>query len=118
MLFLYQISHWIYALSILILILFENNKLHLCILLFIVSIQTLSIVVFRGCPLTQIERKYTRKNIMKIFQTLGIAYKCNHEYEMTLNTMIQVWLAISFKLFALMLVSFFSNFNTSCSTVA
>jgi len=103
MLLAYQILHWIYALSLAILVLFEMNLGHLCILLLVVSLQTAGIVLLNGCPLTNFERRYTKTTHQHLLQKLKIGFQCNHEYESQIETMIHVWLAISLKLFVLML---------------
>jgi len=91
MLLAYQTIHWIYAIVLVILILFENNKLHLCILLLVVSLETFAIVLFKGCPLTALERKYTQKNHKRALQGLGIGFECDHEYESQIESMIYGW---------------------------
>jgi hypothetical protein len=88
-----------------LLVLFETNKAHLCILLLIASVQTFAIVMFCGCPLTIMERRYSNKNHKKTLQQLGIGFECDHEYESQIETMILIWLFITLKLFVLMLSS-------------
>ena len=105
MLLAYQTIHWAYALLLAVLVLFENNKAHLCILLLVVSINTAAIVMFQGCPLTLMERRYSDKTHKKTLQKLNIGFECDHEYESSIETMIHVWLAICLKLFVLMLSS-------------
>ena len=105
MLLAYQIIHYIYAIVLVTLILFEHDKCHLCILLLVVSLQTVAIVLFKGCPLTALERKYTQKNHLRALQGLGIGFECDHEYESQIETMIHLWLAIVLKLFVLMLAT-------------
>ena len=107
MLLTYQIVHWVYAVSVALLVLFEMNMAHLCILLLVVSSQTAGLVLMQGCPLTLLERRHTTKTHKQALQRLGIGYECDHEYESSLETMIHVWLAISLKLLVLMLARMF-----------
>ena len=101
---MYVFLHWLYALFISIILLFEKKIIHLFILLVIISIQTYSIVVFRKCPLTLLERKHEHKiNHKKILQNVGIDFKCNHEYESSLEIMILIWVLISLKIFILII---------------
>jgi hypothetical protein len=85
-------------------VLFDTNIGHLFIVLVITSIQTYAIVAFRGCPLTKLERRYTSHNHKRTLQQWGIGFKCDHEYESSLETMMHVWLAVAVKIFALMLL--------------
>jgi len=101
---MYVFLHWLYALFIGIILLFEKNMIHLFILLVIISIQTYSIIVFRKCPLTLLERKHEKKNNhKKLLQCAGIDFKCNHEYESSIETMILIWILLSLKIFILII---------------
>ena len=109
MLVAYQTIHWVYAIFMVLLVLFETNLGHLCILLFVIIVQTVAIVVFRGCPTTLFERRHTKKNHKLALQQLGIGFECNHEYESQVETMIHLWSAVTLKIFVLMLVRLFSK---------
>jgi hypothetical protein len=101
---MYQIIHWLYAFMICIIVLFDNNILHLCILLIVISIDTYSIIHFHKCPLTLLEQKYeNKKSHKKTLQKLGIGYKCNHEYESSIETMIHLWLLVCLRMLMLMI---------------
>jgi len=101
---MYGFLHWLYALFIGIILLFEKKIIHLFILLIIISIQTYSIILFRKCPLTLLERKHEKKkNHKKILQHAGIDFKCNHEYESSIETMILIWILLSLKIFILII---------------
>jgi hypothetical protein len=108
---MYSLLHWLYAIFIALILLFEQNILHLFIVLIIISIQTYSIILFRKCPLTLLERKHEKKtNHKKYLQKVGIDFKCNHEYESSIETMILIWVLLSLKIFILILKhSFFNN---------
>jgi hypothetical protein len=100
----YNIIHWMYAVFVCIVVLFDNNILHLCILLNIISIDTYSIIHFRKCPLTLLERKHEKKKShKKILQNIGIDYKCNHEYESSIEHMILIWLLVCLRILVLMI---------------
>ena len=54
--------------------------------------------------LTLLERKQEkRKNHKKLLQTVGIDFKCNHEYESSIETMILIWVLLSLKIFLLII---------------
>ena len=100
---IHQIIHWVYAILIGVILLFDNNILHLCILLNVISIDTYSIIHFHKCPLTLLEEKYEKKKShKKTLQKLGIGYKCNHQYESSIETMIHIWLLVCLRLLVLM----------------
>ena len=97
----YHILHNFYIFLIVFILLFNNNLFHLIILLIIISLDAFSIVVLHNCPLTILEKKYLKTSLFeqrnKLIKKTGIPYKCNHEYEQTLEGVINVWLMISSK---------------------
>jgi hypothetical protein len=91
---------------------FNNNIIHLCVLLIIVSLDAFSVVVLHGCPLTQLEQKYLNENTCEIrsnqLKNARILYKCDHEYEKQIELLINIWMLISGKC---LLLIFFNTFN-------
>ena len=71
------------------LLLFDNNVIHLFLVLTCISIDALSTVILHNCPLTLLERKYIGlgwKGFQnKLFKKLRIDFRCNHEYEATVE---------------------------------
>ena len=71
------------------LLLFDNNVFHLWVLLSIISIDALSTVIMHNCPLTLLERKYLgvgwKGCQTKFFKKIKIDFRCNHEYESTIE---------------------------------
>jgi len=104
MLVTYKIVHLTYAVVLALLVMFEMNLGHLCVLLFVVSVQVAGIVLFQGCPLSQMKRVLSQKKKRRLLQQCCIGFHCNHEYESQIQTMVQLWLMISLKMFTLMLV--------------
>lgn len=80
---------------------FSINIFHLIVVLIIVSLDAFSIVVLHSCPLTILEKKYmgeSSSDIRKKFlKELGISYNCDHEYEIQIEFMINVWILIAIK---------------------
>lgn len=72
-----------------ILLLFDNNVIHLFLVLSFISIDALSTVILHNCPLTLLERKYLGlgwKGFQNnIFKQIKIDFRCNHEYEATIE---------------------------------
>ena len=97
----YHILHNFYIGLIVLIMLFNNNLFHLSILLLIISLDAFSIVVLHNCPLTILEKKYLKTTLFemrnKLIKKTGIPYKCNHQYEQTIESVINVWLMISMK---------------------
>lgn len=83
-------------------IVFSNNILFLCVLLFIISLDAFAIVVLHDCPLTQLEEKYLsisgKRNNKECLHKLGIMHKCNHLYESQLEFVINIWIGLVLKI--------------------
>ena len=92
--------------------LFNNNIIHLCVLLFIISMDAFSVVVLNECPLTRLEKKYlniTSSEMRTIsLKQCGILYECDHEYEKQIELLINVWMIISGKC---LIILFLKTFN-------
>lgn len=99
---------WYYTIHLLIMflfafvILFSTSIIDLLIAIIIVSLDAFAIVCLHECPLTILERKYlgisscdSRNYILK---NLGICYQCDHNYEMQIELLINVWSIIAMKL--------------------
>lgn len=82
--------------------LFSTNLFHLSILFMIVSMDALSVVVLHGCPLTALEKATCSTDLNEtrccITKSMGIFYSCEHEYEKTIDLMVNVWLLVAFKM--------------------
>lgn len=91
---------------------FSVNLNHLIVLLIIVSLDALSVVVLHGCPLTILEEKYLKINSCeertKGIKSLGIFYRCDHEYEKQIELLVNVWTLIAGKC---LLLIFFRTFK-------
>jgi len=85
-----------------IIIVFSNNIFFLCVLLFIISLDSFAIVVLHDCPLTQLEEKYFsisgKRNTKEFLHKLGIMHKCDHLYESQLEFVINMWIVVVFKI--------------------
>lgn len=85
-----------------IIVLFSNDIFFLCVLLFIISLDAFAIVVLHDCPLTQLEEKYFsisgKRNTKEFLHRLGIMHKCDHLYESQLEFVINMWIAVLFKI--------------------
>lgn len=83
-------------------VVFSNNLLYLCIILFIVSLDSLAIVALHDCPLTQLEEKYLglsgKRNTKEFLHKLGIVHKCDHMYESQLEFVINMWMVVVMKI--------------------
>jgi hypothetical protein len=84
------------------LLLFDNNVIHLWLLLSTISVDAFSTVILHNCPLTLLERKYLgigwkgfRTNF---FKKIKIDYRCNHEYENTIELLSNLGALTMFKI--------------------
>jgi hypothetical protein len=91
--FSYLSLHIIYFLSILIIVLFVTDIHYLLIVLFVIIINTFATILFSGCPIHIIERKYRHKltsnqhflcNIIKKLQDNYIYYTYEQNIEQLL----------------------------------
>jgi len=92
-------------------LLFDNNVLHLFLILSCISIDALSCVILHNCPLTLLERKYLGvgwKGFQnKIFKKIKIDFRCNHEYEATVELLTNLGALTMFKILFICLVNCF-----------
>jgi hypothetical protein len=109
----YQIIHYALVVLICIIVLFNNNPIHLVIVLIIVSLDAFSVVVLHNCPLTILEKKYLKSSLVKdrmnVFKKLRISYKCNHIYEQQLELLTNVWSAIACKILVILIMKTFNK---------
>lgn len=84
------------------LLLFDNNVFHLFLVLSIISIDALSTVIVHNCPLTLLERKYLgvgwKGFQTKFFKKIKIDFRCNHEYEATIELLSNLGALTMFKI--------------------
>jgi hypothetical protein len=108
----YTYTHYFYIFFISFIFSFNNNIIHLCILLIIITLDGFVVVMLHGCPLTILEQKYLNTNSCdkrcNNLKDLKIMYKCDHEYEKTIELLINVWILIAAKC---LLIIFFNTFN-------
>lgn len=108
----YGTVHSIYGLCIAIIIIVNNNICNLLAVLCIISLNALSIVILHECPLSMLEKKYSKTSLSDnkrvTYKNLGILYNCDHSYEQELEIIINVWLAIAFKCILLLLLKTFN----------
>jgi hypothetical protein len=116
---IYTYIHLVYSFLIGFVFLFNNNLLHLSILLMIISINTFAIVIFHGCPLTHLEKKYlntsTCSEYYGLYRNSKIMYKCDHDYERQIEMLTNVFLLVALKCLTILFLRTFDlklyNYN-------
>jgi len=116
---IYTYIHLVYSFLIGFVFLFNNNLLHLSILLMIISINTISIVIFHGCPLTHLEKKYlntsTCSQYYSLYRNSKILYKCDHDYERQIEMLTNVFVLVALKCLSILFLRTFNlklyNYN-------
>lgn len=107
----YGSLHIIIMLSCATVLLFDNNAVHLLIMFNLLAVDALSCIILKNCPLTILERKYLGKTWMttrfEVLQNLGIDHKCSHEYEATLETLMNMGGLFILKLSVLFILTLF-----------
>jgi len=108
----YVYIHLITMLLGLIIVLFSKKILHLIIILIILCLDGLANILFHDCPLTILEKKYSKMSMSKlknrIYKKLGINYKCNHIYENQLEIIINTISVTTIKIFIIVLCDIFN----------
>jgi hypothetical protein len=114
----YLYVHTLFMILIFFVFLFNNNIMQLCGVLFIITLDAFAVVVFHGCPLTLLERKYLNKSSLERYDTFkkaNILYNCQHEYEKTIEVIVNSWIMIALKCLSLMFLNIFQlklkNYN-------
>jgi hypothetical protein len=115
----YKYIHFIYSFLIGFIFLFNNNLLHLYFLLIIIFLNAGSIVVFHGCPLTHLERKYLNTSSCSeyydFYRNSKIMYKCDHDYERQIEMLVNVFLLVVLKCLTILFLRTFNlklyNYN-------
>lgn len=94
-----------------ILLLFDNNVIHLFFALSFISIDALSTVILHNCPLTLLERKYLGlgwKGFQnKMFKKIKIDFECDHEYEATVELLTNLGALTIFKILFICVINCF-----------
>jgi hypothetical protein len=107
----YGVFHIIIMLCSATVLLFDNNPIHLIIMFNLLSMDAVSCVILKNCPLTILEHKYLGRTCIstkiEFLQWLGIDHHCNHEYETTLETLINVGCFFILKISILFLLKLF-----------
>ena len=106
----YLYAHTLFMILIFFVFLFNNNIMQLCGVLFIITLDAFAVVVFHGCPLTLLEQKYLNKSSLERYDTFkkaNILYKCQHEYEKTIEVIVNSWIMIALKCLSLMFLNIF-----------
>jgi hypothetical protein len=107
----YKWLHGIYIYLLAIILFFNNNVFHLTILLNIILINTFAIVALEQCPLSNFEDKYIKQPIslerQLFFKNLNIKYTCDHEYEKTIELLVNSWILIALKCLTLICMKTF-----------
>ena len=115
----YRHVHDTFIFLVSIIVLFNNNLLHLAVLFIIISVDAFSIVVMHRCPLTALECKYIKRSSCddrdELMNSLGVSYNCDHEYEKQIELLINVWLMIAGKCMCVIVLKMLNiklfNFN-------
>ena len=93
------------------LLLFDNNLFRLWLVLSCVGIDGLSCIILHNCPLTLLERKYLGTGWKgfqnKCFKKLKIDYRCNHEYETTIEMLSNLGALVMFKILLICVMNCF-----------
>lgn len=108
----YGCLHFILMIFGIFILLFSTNKIHLIILLLVVSLDSIALVMLNLCPLSLLENKYLQTNYTSekctFLQHLGINYKCDHIYEYQLELLINFWTLTVIKIFFIIILEIFN----------
>lgn len=89
-------------------LLFDNNVYHLLILLNIACMDAVACIFLHDCPLTILEKKYLKTSFVRdkynCLKHSPILYRCNHDYEKTLEFLINMVCFIFGKMISLLIL--------------
>ena len=95
-----------------LILLFDNNIIHLLIVMIFASLDSVACVILHDCPLTLLENKYLNRSMVdtKFFfmNNSNILYKCEHKYEKTLEFLTNMIAFLCGKIIFLILMKLFS----------
>jgi len=104
----YCTVHMLFMILTGIIIYFVTNKVHLCMLLLVISLDAFANVVFFDCPLSSLEKKYMNTSMIETrlnaLQKYGMMYSNNKYYDTQLEVIINGWTICASKI--LMLIVF------------
>jgi hypothetical protein len=104
----YGLLHLVITVTCCTVLLFDNNVLHLIIMFNLLAVDALTCVLLKNCPLTILENKYLKKTWiterMTLLRDFSIDYQCNHQYESTLEILINIGALFILKLAVLLLL--------------
>lgn len=104
-----------------IILLFDNNIYHLCVLLNIIVLDSACCVFIHDCPLTLLEQKYLNHSLvntqMFILRNLNILYKCDHVYDMTIEFLTNMGSLVVGKIIILITLQIFDIKFRYCSSL-
>ena len=106
----YKLLHGMYAFLGTFMLLFNNNLYHLTFVLFFITMNAFAVVVYRQCPLNQFEEKFTKESIYLLRQRIlksCINYSCEHEYEYTIEILLNAWSLLCLKCLIILVLKTF-----------
>jgi len=109
----YVLLHFFIMFAAGVILLFDNNVIHLLILFNITVLDGITCVFLHDCPLTILEQKYLKKSIVgehtKNLKKLGILYNRDGVYEKTIEFIINACSFTVGKIMALLLYNSFQH---------
>ena len=98
----YATCHSILVHLIIFTLLFSSNIIHLSCIFNLLAVDAISIVILHDCPLTMLEQKYLKSSMAKVrnkvFKNSKIDFKCNHQYESSLEAVLNLLTLIGIKI--------------------
>jgi hypothetical protein len=108
--FYYKFLHSIYAFLGCFILLFNNNLTHLTFVLLFITMNAFAVVVYQRCPLNEFEEKYTKETLYstrkKCLKTC-INYSCEHEFEYTIEVLLNAWSLVCLKCLLILVLKTF-----------
>lgn len=107
----YCVFHLAFMLLTGIIIYFVTNKVHLCMLLLVISIDAYANVIFFDCPLSSLEKKYLKTSMIEsrlhALRKYGMMYSNNKYYDTQLEVIINGWTLCASKILLLIVFDWF-----------
>jgi hypothetical protein len=112
----YATCHSILVHLIIFVLLFSSDIIYLSCIFNLLAVDAISIVILHDCPLTILEQKYLKSSMAKIrnkvFKKAKIAFKCNHQYESSLEAVLNLLTLIGIKIGYVIMLKMYNLYKT------
>ena len=112
----YMACHSMLVHLIIFVLLFSSDIIFLSCIFNLLAVDAISIVILHDCPLTMLEQKYLKSSMAKmrnkVFKKSKIDFKCNHQYESSLEAVLNLLTLIGIKIGYIIALKMYTSFKS------